>query len=102
MPKPSHHILICSSSRVVGPPNGACNKRGAVPLIPYIEEGLSERGIENSLVSNAGCLKMCDQGPVMVVYPEGWWFGKVDENAVDAILDGLAKGEPAKEYLISA
>lgn len=51
------------------------------------------------LVTNTGCLKICDQGPVLVVYPEGWWFGRIDEDACDAILDALAEGRPAKGVL---
>ncbi len=48
------------------------------------------------------CLKQCEQGPVMVVMPENWWFKGVDsEEAIDAILDGVEDGEPAAEYLIA-
>jgi (2Fe-2S) ferredoxin len=46
-------------------------------------------------------LKQCENGPAMVVQPQNWWFGHVDsEEAIDAILDGLEGGEPAREYLI--
>jgi (2Fe-2S) ferredoxin len=53
------------------------------------------------MVSTTGCLKLCDQGPVMIVYPEGHWYAGVEgEDAIDAILDGLENGGPAKEYLV--
>lgn len=101
MKKPSHHLLLCSSSRVVGEPNGTCTRRDAPSLIQYLQEGVDERGIDNVLVSNTGCLKMCDQGPILVVYPEGWWYGKVDEDRVDEILDALAEGRPAETLLVA-
>ena len=101
MQAPRHHILVCSSSRVAGVADGTCKRRDAPALIQYIEEGLSERGIDNCLVSNTGCLKMCDKGPVMVVHPQNWWYGKIDENSVDAILDALADGKPCAEHQLA-
>ena len=54
------------------------------------------------MVSTTGCLKLCDQGPVVIVYPEGHWYVGVEgEEAIDAILDGLENGGPAKDYLVS-
>ncbi len=100
MPKPKHHLLLCSSSRVVGEPNGTCTRRDAPSLIQYLQEGVEERGIDNVLVSNTGCLKMCDQGPVLIVYPEGWWYRKVTEDTADEILDALAEGRPAAAHLV--
>ena len=41
---------------------------------------LSDRGLPDVIVSSTGCLKACDNGPVMVVYPENWWFGRVRVN----------------------
>lgn len=101
MPKPKHHLLLCSSSRVAGEPNGTCSRRDAPSLIQYIQEGVDDRGIENVMISNTGCLKMCDKGPILIVYPEGWWYGKITEDAVDAILDALAEGKPAAAHLVA-
>lgn len=99
--KPRHHILVCSSSRVAGEPNGTCTRRSAAALIQYLQEGVDDRGIDNVLVSNTGCLKICEKGPVVIVYPEGWWYGKVDEGVADAILDALADGKPAEAHLVA-
>lgn len=89
--KPQHHILVCNSFRVAGNAQGACNRKSAPSLIQYLEGELSDRGID-ALVSTTGCLKMCDQGPVMVVYPAGAWYGQVDEEVIDTVLDGLESG----------
>ena len=53
------------------------------------------------MVSATGCLKMCDKGPVMVVYPGGQWYGELTEDKLDTILDCLEEGEPAEELLMS-
>jgi (2Fe-2S) ferredoxin len=43
-----------------------------------------------------GCLEACMVGPVMVVYPEGVWYGGVTETDVPAIMDHLEGGEPVE------
>ncbi|GAB6097457.1 (2Fe-2S) ferredoxin domain-containing protein [Desulfatiferula olefinivorans] len=100
MEKPAHHILVCASFRVAGEPKGLCHKKGSVGLLPYLEEEILDRGL-NVLVSTTGCLKQCEKGPVMVVYPQNTWYGGVDsESSVDAILDALEEGGTAGDYLI--
>ncbi len=99
MEKPKHHLFVCASFRTKGEPKGVCHK-SSIGLLPYIDEEILDRNLD-VLVTSTGCLKQCENGPVMVVYPEGWWFGKVDsEDAVDAVLDGLEEGRPAEEYLL--
>lgn len=99
MEKPRHHMFVCASFRTKGDPKGVCHK-SSIGLLPYLDEEILDRGLD-VLVTSSGCMKRCDDGPVMVVYPQAWWFGKVDsEEAVDAVLDGLEQGEPAREYML--
>jgi (2Fe-2S) ferredoxin len=40
--------------------------------------------------------------PALVVYPENWWYGRVEsEAAIDAIIDSIESGVPAAEYLLA-
>jgi (2Fe-2S) ferredoxin len=101
MDKPTHHILLCASFRVGGDPKGVCHKKGSVDLLPYIEEEVLDRGLD-ALVCSTGCMKQCDSGPVMVIYPENHWYGNVDsQEAVDAILDALEDGEVCEDYSLA-
>ncbi len=101
MEKPTHHILVCASFRVAGEAKGACNKKGSTALLPYLEEEILNRGLD-ALVCATGCMKQCDDGPVMVIYPEGHWYGKVEtEEAVDAILDALEDGGACDAYALA-
>lgn len=101
MEKPKHHILVCNSFRANGDAQGFCNKKGAKEFLPYIENELVDRGLDNVQVSATGCLKVCDRGPVVVVYPENYWYGGVEsEDDLDAILDALEDGQAAEDYLI--
>ena len=54
------------------------------------------------MVSTTGCLKLCDSGPILVVYPNGHWYAGVDgEDAIDAILDAIQEGGTAEYYLMA-
>lgn len=101
MKKPDFHILMCNSYRVAGEAQGACNKKGAANLLQYISEEAADRGLDVA-VSTTACLNVCTEGPVMVVHPNNFWYGKVDsEDVVDEILDALEEGEACEPYLIS-
>ncbi len=98
MQKPEHHIFVCSSFRVNGNAKGVCQKKDSTTLIQYLESEITDRGLD-ALVSSTGCMNLCNNGPVMMVYPDNYWYGNVDEEAIDEILDALEDGKPAKDYL---
>ncbi len=51
------------------------------------------------MISNTGCFGICQHGPVMVVYPEGVWYGGLDGDAVIKICEEhFIKGRPVEEY----
>jgi (2Fe-2S) ferredoxin len=98
--KPTYHIFVCNSFRVGGDPQGVCNRKDAVNLLQILEEEVSDRGLD-AMVSSTGCLKMCEKGPVIVVYPQGWWYTEVDPEKLDQILDAMEEDEPAEELLVA-
>jgi (2Fe-2S) ferredoxin len=100
MDKPSYHIFVCASFRADGDSKGACHKKGSIDLLPYIENEILDRGLDAQITST-GCMKACDYGPVMVVHPQGHWYGKIEsEAAVDEILDAIEDGGVAEGFLI--
>jgi (2Fe-2S) ferredoxin len=99
MEKPKIHIFVCNSFRMNGDPQGVCNKKGAAQFLQYIEEEILDRGLD-AMVSSTGCLKVCDRGPVMLIYPMGWWYGEITEEKIDDILDALEDETPVEEYLL--
>ncbi len=102
MKKPKHHIFVCASFRAGGDAQGVCAKKGSMNLLQYMVTELSDRGMADSMVSSTGCLKVCDRGPALVVYPENWWYGKIENEAmIDEIIDSIESGVPAEKYLIA-
>jgi (2Fe-2S) ferredoxin len=100
MKKPDLHIFVCASFRGTEA-KGKCIKKDSLQLINYLEQELVDRDM-NAVVSSTGCLKFCEEGPVMVVYPQSDWYGGVTgEDVVDEILDAIEDGSTAKSHLLS-
>jgi (2Fe-2S) ferredoxin len=102
MQKPKNHILVCASFRTSGEPQGACHKKGSAGFLGYLQQELSDRGMDDVSISSTGCLKVCDRGPAMIVYPQGDWYGNVTSTEViDEILDSLEQDKPCEKYLLN-
>ena len=50
-------------------------------------------------VNKAGCLGRCDNGPVMVVYPEETWYSFIDKEDVEEIIQEHLIGGKVVERL---
>ena len=74
MEKPKHHIFVWLTSFRGLEPKGKCIKKNAPELLGYLESELADRGMDSVMVSTTGCLKLCDNGPILVVYPNGYWY----------------------------
>ena len=56
----------------------------------YAKSRVKELGLagkDRVRINQAGCLDRCEEGPVLVVYPEGVWYTYVDQDDVDEIID---------------
>ena len=102
MEKAGKHIFVCASFRANGAPQGVCDKKGGSGLVQYLQEELQDRGMDDILISTTSCLKVCDRGPAMVIYPDATWYGGVEsEEDIDNILDSLEEGEVNEDYVIN-
>lgn len=54
------------------------------------------------LRSKVDCLRICEQGPICVVYPEGTWYRGVTIEVMDRIIDEhLMGGRPVREHVFA-
>ena len=83
---------------------GCCNAKGASRVRDYAKARVKELGLAGKgkvRVNQAGCLDRCEEGPVVVVYPEGVWYTYVDEEDVDEIIrEHLVHGRPVDRLKI--
>lgn len=83
------HVFFCTNERADG--SDCCGKRGAPKARDYMKNKVAELGISNLQnnirINAAGCMNRCDEGPVIVVYPEAIWYTYMDENDLDEIIE---------------
>lgn len=96
----SRHVFVCCNQRAEG--ETSCNDHGSGQLLAHMKDRVKALGLSGPgkvRVNKAGCLGRCDQGPVMVVYPEAVWYTFVDASDVDEIIDSHLVGGEAVERL---
>lgn len=90
----SHHVFFCCNQR--SNERSSCNDHGSQAMRDYAKGRIKELGLSGRAhvrINQAGCLDRCEEGPVLVVYPEGVWYTYVDQDDVDEIIDQhLIKG----------
>ena len=102
MVQPKYHIFICTSCRMNGQQKGYCFQKGSVNIVQKFMQEIEDRDLSGDvMINNTGCFGICEKGPVLVVYPEGVWYGNVTEDDVERIFDEhIEGGKPVKDLMI--
>jgi len=82
-----HHVFFCCNQRAEG--EACCNNHGASEAQAYAKDrirALQLKGQGKVRINKAGCMDRCDQGPVLVVYPEGVWYTYIDKEDIEEII----------------
>ena len=80
------HIFVCENIREGGPAVKSCGREGGAELRQSLKKMVRENGLKKTIrVNSAGCLGACDHGPVMVIYPQGLYYGGFSETDLDEI-----------------
>jgi len=103
MARYERHIFVCTNERPAGHPRGCCKARGAEALRDALKAEVHHLGLSTIVrVNNAGCLDACESGPVVVIYPEGIWYGKATAaDAAEIAEKTIMNGEVIQRLLIS-
>jgi (2Fe-2S) ferredoxin len=95
------HVFVCTNRRPDDNPTDSCGRHDAEELWDYLKKQAKGVGVTDVRVNKAGCLDRCGVGPVLVVYPEGVWYGYRTRHDIDEILDThLVKGGRVPRLLL--
>lgn len=97
------HAFVCTNRRPDGHKDGSCAANGSELFRDYLKAKVKELGLDGPggvRINTAGCLGRCALGPVLVVYPEGVWYGIRTTWDIDEILTTHIQGGKPVEHLL--
>lgn len=93
------HLYMCTQQKPEGVPS--CPAAGAWAVLGAIEKEVQAQGLDGDVqITTSGCQGLCDEGPVMVVYPEAVWYRKVQPgDAAEIVKSHLADGKAVQRLV---
>ena len=93
------HLFVCAQQKQEGVPS--CPPNGAAAVLAALNSEILACGLGSDVqVTTCGCMGLCDEGPIVVVYPEGVWYRRVQPSDVPEIAaQHLLGGKPVNRLV---
>ena len=101
----SHHLLLCATpSKALCCPDPAVGVASWEALKRLVRElGLEDPARPEGIVlrTKADCLRICAEGPILLIWPEGVVYGGVSHERIEPILrEHVIGGQPIEQWII--
>ena len=100
----SHHLLLCATptkAKCCDPNTGLATWNGLKRLIKELGLENSERPEGVVLRSKVDCLRICEKGPILVVWPDGIWYTDVTADKIKPIIEQhILNQKPIQQWIL--
>ena len=87
------HVLICGGT--------GCTSSNSPRIRELLEQELKANGIADQVkVVQTGCFGLCALGPIMIVYPEGTFYSRVNEDEIHEIVTEHLMNDRIVKHLV--
>ncbi|MBC7881459.1 MAG: ferredoxin [Anaerolineae bacterium] len=93
------HLFLCADQTKPL----CCDKAESIVAWDYLKRRVKDlETVASVFRTKANCLRVCQQGPILLVYPGGYWYRNANPEVIERVLqEHLLGGKPVEEFLFA-